>query len=198
MAYPPGLFGMSIMIERKANPRPRWTLEDLPDGIRLRIAPRSRWFQIVFTLLWLVGWAIGEGNAIGELIAHRTSNEQPLKVWLTGWTIAGIAILSMVLWRVAGEVVLEVTQGVFRHRLAIGPFSVARSYDIYMIHDLRSSAVASGASAWLVSRDRGSRGRGLVLFDYGDRSVTIRPDLEPNEATNAVNLLARHIPSSAY
>lgn len=95
-------------------------------------------------------------------------------------------------------VVLEARHGKFRHRFAIGPFSIGPTYDVERIRDIRAARREEGipSHSWLGKGDGGHLGRGLIRFDYGDRSINIRPDLEPYEAIKVVNILRRYIPGN--
>jgi hypothetical protein len=145
-----------------------------------------------FMSFWLFGWAMGEGTAIRDLSRPDHPVSWFLVAWLAFWTVAGIYALATVLWQLAGEVVLEVRQGVFRHRFSIGPLSAGSAYQIDRIHNLRASAAANDGVTWR-RNTMAQLGRGVILFEYGERAVTIRPDLEPSEANNVVNMLNRHI-----
>lgn len=187
---------MALDFEIKGDPRPRWKLDELSDGVRLHIPPKKRWFVLIFALLWLVMWAVAEVSVIVQLLRHEDGTDPAFDiVWLTVWTLGGLAVVGMVLWQLSGEVVLEVSQGKFKHRIVLGPLSVGRTFDLLKIRSLRASRISEGNFSWFqFRRDFNYLGRGLLLFDYGERSIVIRPGLEPNEANNAANLLRRHLP----
>ena len=74
---------------------------------------------------------------------------------------------------------------------------VGRTYDVHLIRNLRASRVdvdPDDLMWWRKSPMMPGLGWGLLRFDYGERAVTIRPDLEPSEATNLANYLNRYLP----
>ena len=100
------------------------------------------------------------------------------------------------MWRLLGEVVIEVSGGVMEYRVSLGLFSFGRSYDLRLVRELRGAAADDDSlrSLWSARWTRWGRGRGRIRFAYGARSVSLRPGLEPSEARNLVNLIDPFVP----
>jgi len=190
---------MSLVLEKAASYRPRWQREDLGGGVRFRIPARTRWYAIVISTLWLGMWAVAEGEVIGQIQDGRAGGGVPAfkVVWVTLWTLSGIFVLGLLLWQLIGETTVEVSGGMLRYRRGLGPLAVGRTYDVQLIRNLRASRVdvdPDDLMWWRKSPMMPGLGWGLLRFDYGERAVTIRPDLEPSEATNLANYLNRYLP----
>ena len=63
------------------------------DGLRLiiQIPSKKNWFIILFLLVWMGGWYMGEFSSIRELMAtDKLGDEGFLIFWLLGWTLGGL------------------------------------------------------------------------------------------------------------
>jgi hypothetical protein len=189
---------MSLVLERAASYRPRWQREDLGGGVRFRIPARKRWFAIVPAIPWLVMWAVAEGNVIGQIQEKAVGGLGGLLlIWLALWTLSGIFVLGFLLWQLTGESTVEVSGGMLRVRRGFGALAVGRTYDVQLIRNLRASRMDVDPDDliwWRRSYLMPISGLGQLRFDYGERAVTFRPDLEPSEATNLANYLNRYLP----
>jgi len=170
----------------------RWSRDDLPDGLRIRIPVRPRWAAIPL-LLWLVVWAVEEGRALGSVLRHEGSS-QFLGLWLALWTVGGLITIGLLLWRLVGEVVIEVSDGVMEYRVSLGLVSFGRSYDLRLVRELRAAEAESGP-LWPFWRTPWfGRERGRIRFGYGARSVSLRPGLNPSDAKHLVDLIDPFVP----
>ncbi len=189
---------LALEFQIAANPRRRWNVEALQDGVRIRIPVRKLWLRLIFHFFWLVVWAISEAAGIQRVFGPEASPSGFDVVWLVAWTIGGLAVLGGTLWQLIGEQVLEVSQGRLHHRYTLGLITVGRTFDVAKIHDLRASRMTENDLAWFQRGRYGNDlGRGLIKLDYDERSYVIRPGLEPSETNNVVNHLNRYVSPSA-
>jgi hypothetical protein len=77
-------------------------------GLGITISARRHWGIILFLGVWLCGWAMGETFALKTLLTghfHDDGVGGPifLSVWLTIWTVGGIAAWYLWLWCLTGE-----------------------------------------------------------------------------------------------
>jgi hypothetical protein len=128
------------------------TLERTLPGWRLKLKPHgcSRYVSGVFLAFWLCGWAAGEAFAVWLLVRGGISlltgnppgtGHKPLPlglalaaglfilVWLTLWTIGGIAAFAELFRMLWGEDRLEVLGGRLIVTHIRGPFRNRRAYD---------------------------------------------------------------------
>jgi hypothetical protein len=188
---------MSLVLERAASHRSRWQREDLGGGVRFRIPTRKRWFVILPATIWLLIWAVAEGDVIGQIREKQVGTAAAIgPIWLAFWTLAGFFVLGIFLWQLIGETTIEVSGGKLRYRLGFGSLAIGRTYDGQLIRNLRASRVELHGDDLILWRNYFTVffGWGLLRFDYGDRAVTIRPDLEPTEANNLANALNQYLP----
>lgn len=123
--------------------------EHTAEGWEARLVPRGagRYFSAAFLGVWLCGWAAGEAFALAMLAmgARSLVTGEPLKsggeplalgaalvvgafllVWLTLWTIGGIAAFTELLRLVASEDRVVAGQGRLRVTHRYGPFRSRR------------------------------------------------------------------------
>ena len=105
-----------------------------------------------------------------------------------------LVTVGVLLWRLLGEVVIEVSGGVMEYRVSLGLFSFGRSYDLRLVRELRGAEADDDSRAVSGALGGLGRGRGRIRFAYGARSVSLRPGLEPSEARNLVDLIDPFVP----
>jgi hypothetical protein len=127
----------------------------------LRPSGMGRYFNAAFLSVWLVGWSVGEVVAItmlgaifssvaGAFPEHLparsaelvTNGESAflllfLLVWLTFWTIGGIAALTHLMRSLVGEDVIGLTDSGFELVHRAGPFRRRYAFDRSRIRRLR-------------------------------------------------------------
>src|SRR4051812_28316241 len=90
----------------------RATINDNFDQLQIIIPSKKNWFVLLFLVVWLGGWIMGESFATEDLT--QSNNNIPdhfLYVWLCGWTIGGIVVIRMVLWVLFGKEIIEAGKG---------------------------------------------------------------------------------------
>src|SRR5262245_22345575 len=131
------------------------------DRRSLRPSGIGRYFVAALLLAWLVGWAAGEGAALlalgailsaaaglfreqmPEWISHPASTGAAvfvilfLAVWLTLWTIGGLAALTFFVRSLWGEDILALTPDGFELIRRGGPFRRRYHYDRGAIRRIR-------------------------------------------------------------
>jgi hypothetical protein len=129
--------------------------ESTGDGWQVRIVPTPgqrlvRLIPAAFLCVWLCGWALGEyfaGGALATLVAerwapgaalgllprfHGPSGDMALPVmgflalWVTGWTIGGVAAFSQLLSLLFGVPVLRWSAAGVVLDTRVGPFATHR------------------------------------------------------------------------
>ena len=134
-----------------------------PDSTRrLRATGWARYFDAVFLGLWLTLWAVGEVVALvlmGAMLASAlaaalgrplalASRVAPtdgtvsvfllfLLLWTALWTAGGVAAISHLLRRIAGEDVIEITGPALQLTRRAGPFRRRREIPIAAIRRVR-------------------------------------------------------------
>ena len=134
-------------------------IERTPEGLEIRLVSRGcdRYVTAPFLMVWLCGWAAGEGFAIWLLVkggialltgrppdpGHAPLDLGPallaglfLLVWLSLWTVGGVAAFSELFRLLWGQDRITVSSG----RLAVaklrGPFRSRQSFDRHQIRRL--------------------------------------------------------------
>ena len=180
--------------------RPRSTISQDPDALRVVIPSRRQWFALVFLTVWLCFWVVGEvavgGMVLGDLL-HRGLGSLPgallpggfLLIWLTGWTIGGGFALFAWLWQVFGKEMVTLDGLRLGLRSDILGLHRTRLYDWQRVSDLRVSPVpydpwrrGGNLQAW-------GLGAGTIAFDYGAKTYRFGGGVDEAEAKQIVNVM---------
>jgi hypothetical protein len=178
-----------------AIPGSRVVFRDSPEGLAMTIPATRNLLMLFFVGLWMVGWAIGAGMVLRQLLGETTLHFGSvfLVVWLAGWTVGGAVAARSWLWTAFGKeriVLRPATLSVKRDVLGVGR---ERRYDLPLVSNLRIVPASRGA------RDRSSRpespavDRVGLAFDYGPETVHFAGGLDEAEAAYVIERLkARH------
>jgi len=118
--------------------------------LRLKSCGRGRYVSAVFLAIWLCGWAVGEAFVLWILITGAMAllagrppepGREPLELgpalmvgvflilWLTMWTIGGIAALAELIRLLWGEDRITVSAGRLTVTWARGPFRNTKAFE---------------------------------------------------------------------
>jgi hypothetical protein len=186
---------MDVMLQA-----PRYALEPTADGVRVVIPAPRNWLLISFLSAWLVGWFFGERSALLQLLGLSSGGMTPrhfqpgfLLLWLVMWTAGGIAVVTTLLWQLAGREVISANSLALSRRIEAFGIGITRSYTLNAIRDLRATPYVNPR----YTRQRailpwaGGDGSGSIAFDYGARTIRFAPGIEEAEAKMLVADLAR-------
>ncbi len=182
-------------MENLTPPQPRSRISDTIEGLEIVIPAQRRLLVSVFLLLWLGGWAYGEVSVINEML-ESPDPEPMLLFWLAAWTLAGLFVVALLAWSLAGREVVRVTPSAVRiTRRAFG-IGRTKSYDAMQIRDLRVSPAKIASSRPRAGRRAPRREAGGIEFDYGASTVKFGSGLDENEAQQIVDRIRPRLPSS--
>lgn len=180
--------------------RPRSTIRQDPDALRVVIPARRQWFALAFLTIWLCFWAAAEIGVGGMMIAgllRRNSGNLPgdllpggfMLVWLTAWTVGGGFALFSWLWQVFGKEI--VTLDGFRLGLRSDLLGLHRTrlYDWQTVSDLRVSPAPYDPWRRGGGRQTWGLGGGTIAFDYGARTYRFGAGVDEAEAKQIVNVM---------
>jgi hypothetical protein len=167
--------------------QPRFSVEEGP-GLRLTLPCKKRWFTILFFCVWMVGWYFGESSEIPKVIKQLHSGELPIfdLIWLAGWTFFGVFFSLWIIWRLLGSEVIGVENGWLSLRKQIAGLGMTREFEISNIAALR----------FRPERGSGKRHReSCIELDYGAKTYNFGADIDPAEATQLLDVLAKWLPT---
>ena len=168
-------------------------MEQTARGDVIRIKAPRQIFVMLFLPIWLTGWTIGGVAAVYELIAHF---QVFLLVWLCGWAFGWGAASGTLVWMLTGSETIGGDGG----DIEIGHHVLGFSKRwLYQASQIKNLAIAA-SPAWpfqfrlQVPFVRTPR-NGSVKFDYGPRTIYFAPGLDDGEARIIVDKLARRLPA---
>lgn len=183
---------------------PRYRVEGLGGQVEITIPAQRQVIMLLFSLIWLAGWAFGEVTVGGMLLAPlwrylplpgqpRSPEPLPLPVglflvlWFVLWTAGGGYVIYGVLWQLFGRerIILEYTQ--LHIRQEVLGWGWTRTYALDQIRDLRVEPPPQGRRNNMIPRGR-------LCFDYGQRTVCFGRGLDTDEAEQLLDEIVRRSP----
>ena len=168
-------------------------VDDSPMGFTIVVPARKQWFSILFLLVWLGGWTMGEISALRVVFGPGVPGGPTafLIFWLCGWTFGGLFVVYSLLWMLAGSERITVSSGALTIRKQVFGFGREKAFELGEISELRVNrdrGRSSRASGGLTLPDIG--GMGSVAFDYGAKTVRFAAGIDEAEAALIVNDLS--------
>lgn len=202
-------------------PPPRYTVQDLENGAKFLIPSQKHWgaiflFGIMLVTTALGIWQIGQTTVATfyklmfgvDAPGYRVRLEGDPSDWagvtltlvtlaLFGWV--ALWSISILLWQVAGQEVVEVRE----QFLAIGHFVFGLGrFQRYLVDHLRNLRVVSSSpiSGWVVWGNFQSilprQESGMIAFNYGSRTFRFGNGLDESEAEQLIANIQRRLPQS--
>jgi hypothetical protein len=177
---------------RSVASEPRVTIEGGPEGLHIAIPTSRSLFLVVFLGVWLVGWAMGEVNALTQALSGRMGLPGPvLLFWLLLWTAAGLAALYVWLWRLAGKERVLLGASTLRVKQDILGFGRSRVYELRKIRRLRVVPRPAGsANRDVTARISGLAG-GAIEFEYENRAIQFGSSIDETAARTIVERMTQ-------
>ena len=160
----------------------RISVRATPDGLGIFIPPRRSIGPVVFLVLWMCGWGAGEYFALGEMLRGGIAlTDLFLLIWVVPWTIAGLAVLRVILWQIFGQERLYFTAG-----------ALVRERTLMWRHGRRTVMGGDIVSVKADSAANDLFGLGTVTVETGGRRMRIGSGLDAREAELVAELIRGH------
>ena len=173
----------------------RFTVESGLDGETIRIKAQRQIAALLFLPIWLTGWTVGGIAAITQLVHHF---EPFLIFWLCGWALGELFASGILLWMLTGSETLRIVgQDLEVAHHALG-FSRKWLYQGGLISHLMVVHQPAWPFRfyWPTPFFRNTKA-GAIRFDYGARTQYVGAGLDDAEGRLIVERLARRLPSHA-
>ena len=166
----------------------RITIRETDDGLGVDNPTRRSIPIILFLLVWLAGWSVGEFFALSEIFNGSVGPEDLfLLVWVTAWTVGGVFAWSAVLWNLFGSERLFVTGGGLVREVGFWFFRPRRVYPLAQVSNLRRNEKSGDGGHSVFSKGR-------ILFDAEGKTRSFGIGLDKDEADAVLVALKRHVP----
>lgn len=187
---------------------PRSFVTEASDGVLITIPCRRNWAAVVFLMVWLTGWSVGEifgltmllTNVLGTALTKRVvPGPGPwfMGLWLLGWTVGGLwAMYSVGLMLTGKELIfLNRVQSCLALQQRVWGFGGrTREYALGEIRRLRVSTEGFGAYGFNAQRTW-MMGTRTIAFDYGANTYRFGAGVDEAEAQAIVDTLREQRPS---
>ncbi len=158
-----------------------------PEEIRIS-APKNI-FMLLFMPIWLIGWTIGGGLAMRQLISGQTNEAWFLIIWLCGWLMGELFVLYSFLWSAFGKELITAENGTLQIKRSIFGYGPARQFDKIRISNLRASGFFATMMSWNYSMAFWGITGGTVSFDYENKTKRFGISLNEEDANQLVKVI---------
>jgi hypothetical protein len=169
-------------------------IENTISRLIISIPSKKNWFALIFGTAWLGGWYFGFKSAASTLLSSGTDNLGAngfLIFWLIGWSVGGLAIISILLWGYFGlEQLISNNGEVYLNKTIFG-IGLKKRMETNEIKNIRTEL----SNGNMFGNNRSAiwgLGPGKIKFDYGFKTYTFGLGVDDAEAEYLVQIMQGH------
>lgn len=168
----------------------RITIRETEDGLGVHVPPVRNVPLILFMIVWLGGWAMGEVFALSEIMRGPLLGPNLfLLVWVSIWTVAGVGAVAVLCWQFAGTERLFITAGAVVHDWGVGPFRRQKVWHPGEAVDFRRAPPS------LTQNNVAASNRGIA-YDAGGRTRFFGSGMTSAEIGAVLAAIGRQLPEA--
>ena len=114
-------------------------IQELGDRLIVRFWPQRSWGALVFFSVWLTFWTIAGIAVFAELARADWGGRAFMLVWLCMWGFGEGAVIVAIAWQLVGQELLLVAPQQLEERKEIGRFARTKAYDLALVEDIRAA-----------------------------------------------------------
>ena len=168
-------------------------IENTLSNYTVRIPSRKNWFALIFGTAWMGGWYFGFTSAISVGgFGSEGGFDGFMAFWLIGWTVVGLAILTILLWGYFGEESLELSRQELKFNKTIFGVGLKKTLAKNEIKNFRFEKINEsmfGGNRWAFW----GLGPGKIKFDYGFKTYSFGLAVDDAEANYLAEELNKRI-----
>ncbi|GAB3255146.1 hypothetical protein [Chitinimonas naiadis] len=185
----------------KTKPKsPRYQMENTLEGLRVTIPAERHSFIMLFLMVWVCGWLVGEVLVIGQLFNPKADSSYLFRLcWFVGWTLGGVMAICSLIWQCAGREIVTLNAAVLLHRVEAFGVGQDRAYPVVAVKDLRvfERPLSDEGHQSLFPPILGFSS-GPIAFDYAGKTIWLASSLEVGDAKVLVSALAAKLPQRVF
>lgn len=165
-------------------------IEKITNGLNIVIPSKKNWFALIFGTMWMSAWFLGFIFVAGMLLSDGFAIGASgfLIFWLLMWTVAGLAVISVLLWGYFGKerFLTERNQILFEKTV----FGIGKKNKLEKA-ELKNFRTEIGNDSWFGSNRWAfwGLGPGKIKFDYGFKTYSFGLGVDEAEANYIVKIL---------
>jgi hypothetical protein len=176
----------------------RITVRKTADGVGVYNPTRRKLGLVIFMVFWLCGWSAGEWFALSELLRPGSPLvvDLFLLVWVSLWTLGGLAVVAVIAWTLVGvEKLFLIEGGGIVTERGFGRLTRRKVYRVDQVGEIGFARQLGPRRA------EGILSGGAVRFFAAGKPQSFGIGLDEEEADRVVNLMQdfvkRHRPAPA-
>ena len=162
------------------------------NGLEITIPSKRNWFILLFSSVWLCGWAFGEVMVTKTVFFSDTDIGANLfmLVWLVGWTVGGLFVFSMLVWTLVGKEVITLKPGEMMLERKAFFLGRSKTYSLQEAKDFKACPALQDAQAIRARQfNHPFSNNGAIQFDYGMKTIRFASDIDEAEAKSILQKL---------
>jgi hypothetical protein len=162
-------------------------------GITATIKSAKLPWPLGFLPVWLTFWTIG-GIAVLLIVITGKSRDLFLFVWLCGWAVGETTAVVICLWLAFGKEVISIRNSLFTHRREVFGRGPIRTYPLRELSNLRTSGPFGSANRFGRGYEAYGMSGGTVALDTtsGD-TIRFGAKLTEDDADELVEALTPYV-----
>lgn len=182
----------------------RVVIEHGGSGLRITIPAAMQTFGVIFMLMWLSFWAVGEIAVLrhflgGQPLKDASGNDSLfLVVWFTGWTLGGALMIYSLLWQLVGKEIIELNSTMLRRRKRIFFFSRSKDFAVAGITNIRLALPQPKYIRGKYVISSPMTRTGAIAFDFGRSTHHLGHGLDETEARYVIAQLCERVKSLCF
>jgi len=161
-------------------------IQDLGDRLVVRFKPRRSWGELVFLAVWLTCWTVGGMAAIVALPTMDWGERAFVLLWLCGWVFGECFAVVVIAWQLFGRELLIVTPEQIEVRKEVGRFDRTKFYEAPLVRDLRAARVPH-------DEDERPRKDFCLEFKYDEETVRVGEGMGEREGEHLAASVSQRI-----
>ncbi len=188
--------------------RPRITVENLENGIRITIESRAGVLQAIWFGIWFLIWNFLTANihtAWQQMIIRTELSPDSnasgtfsqflipiLGIFLVVFLLLSAIAIFAYFWSNTGREIIEVNSQTITISRQLMDRRVSRTYSINLVNDLRVESPSSQILGKILGHV------GIVAFTYRVKTVHFGLDIDESEAKQLISVIIQHLPSVEF
>jgi hypothetical protein len=182
------------MIENTSNGRSTINFDGL--RMKIQIPSKKNWFIIIFLIVWIGGWFMGERSAMSEVLnSENIADNSFILIWLIGWTLGGGFAIAVLLWSLLGLETITIDNHIFQIEKGILDFRIlSKKYELSSIKRLKlneEQTMFNHFNQMKVADFWGLTG-GKLRFDYGMKTIKFGIGIDEAEARFVIDEIVKN------
>lgn len=160
--------------------------------LTIEIPAKKNKAAILFMIIWMGGWLMGELFAINSFMDEDTFIVARifLAIWLLAWTVGGAFVVYTILWQLFGKETFTLERGNVEIEKKVLGIGLQKSYEVRKMKNIRlNPKITQGPEQDEKGGTNFGGRKGKLLFDYDSKTIHFGGGINKNDAEGILEKL---------